>query len=81
MRLLIDECVDEKLRHLFPGHECQTARFARLSGISNGELLSAAEAGGFLMYLLRLTSVFRLNRTLRTDHRTADTVRADQSTP
>ena len=30
MRLLIDECVDERLRLLFPGHDCQTARFANL---------------------------------------------------
>jgi hypothetical protein len=29
MKLLIDECVDERHRFLFPGHECQTARFAR----------------------------------------------------
>ena len=28
MRLLIDECVDERLRLLFPDHDCQTARFA-----------------------------------------------------
>ena len=47
MRLLIDECVDERLRLLFPGHDCQTARFARLAGLKNGRLLEAAEAAGF----------------------------------
>ena len=47
MRLLIDECVDERLRLLFPGHECQTARFANLAGLKNGRLLEAAEAAGF----------------------------------
>lgn len=47
MRLLIDECVDERLRLLFPGHECQTARFAKLAGLKNGRLLDAAEAAGF----------------------------------
>jgi hypothetical protein len=47
MRLLIDECIDERLRHSFPGHDCQTARYAKLSGFKNGELLSAAEAAGF----------------------------------
>ena len=47
MRLLIDECVDERLRLLFPGHECQTARFASLAGLKNGRLLDAAEAAGF----------------------------------
>ena len=47
MRLLIDECVDERLRLLFPAHECQTARFARVAGLKNGRLPDAAEAGGF----------------------------------
>ena len=47
MRLLIDECVDERLRLLFLGHDCQTARFANLAGLKNGLLLEAAEAAGF----------------------------------
>jgi uncharacterized protein DUF5615 len=47
MRLLIDECVDEHFRHLFPGHHCQTVRYAGLAGLSNGTLLAAAEAAGF----------------------------------
>ena len=46
MKLLIDECVDERLRLLFPGHECQTARFANLAGLKNGRLLEAAEETG-----------------------------------
>jgi predicted nuclease of predicted toxin-antitoxin system len=47
MKLLVDECVDERLRLLFPGHDCQTARFANLAGLKNGRLLEAAEAAGF----------------------------------
>jgi len=47
MKLLIDECVDERLRLLFPGHDCQTARFAKLAGLKNGQLLDAAETAGF----------------------------------
>ena len=47
MRLLLDECVDERLRHLFSGHECRTARYAGLAGLKNGALLDAAEAAGF----------------------------------
>ena len=47
MKLLIDECVDERVRLLFPGHECQTARFANLAGLNNGRLLEAAEVAGF----------------------------------
>jgi hypothetical protein len=51
MRLLIDECIDEYLRHLFPGHDCETARYAGLAGLSNGTLLSAAEAAGFDVFI------------------------------
>ena len=47
MRLLLDECVDEQLRHSFTGHECRSARYAGLAGLENGALLSAAEAAGF----------------------------------
>ena len=47
MRLLFDECVDERLRLLFPGHDCQTARFANLAGLKNGCLLDAAEDAAF----------------------------------
>lgn len=47
MRLLIDECVDENLRLMFPGHDCQTAGFAKLAGLKNGRLLDAAERAGF----------------------------------
>jgi hypothetical protein len=32
---------------LFPDHDCQTARFAKLAGLKNGDLLEAAEAAGF----------------------------------
>ena len=53
MRLLIDECADERLRFLFPGYDCQTARFANLAGLKNGDLLEAAEAAGFVADLLQ----------------------------
>ncbi len=47
MRVLIDECIDEKLRFSFPEHDCQTARYAGLAGLKNGKLLTAAEAAQF----------------------------------
>jgi hypothetical protein len=47
MRLLLDECVDQRLRYFFPEHECHTAAFANLAGLKNGRLLDAAEASGF----------------------------------
>lgn len=36
MRLLIDECIDERLRHEFPGHDCETARYAGFAGLLTG---------------------------------------------
>lgn len=47
MRILIDECIDQRLRLLFPGHDCETAAYAKLAGLKNGALLAAAEAAGF----------------------------------
>ena len=46
MRLLVDACADERLRLLFPGHDCQTARFAGLAGLRTAGFLEAAEAAG-----------------------------------
>ena len=46
MRILVDECVDQRLRLLFTGHDCQTAAYANLSGLKTGALLTAAEAAG-----------------------------------
>ena len=47
MRILLDECVDERLRHLFTEYDCQTARYAGFTGLRNGALLLAAEEAGF----------------------------------
>ena len=47
MRVLLDECIDEGLRYHFTGHECQTCRYAGLTGLTNGALLAAADRAGF----------------------------------
>jgi predicted nuclease of predicted toxin-antitoxin system len=47
VRILLDECIDEALRHCFAGHDCQTCRYAGLRGLDNGELLAATEKAGF----------------------------------
>jgi len=47
MRVLLDECVDERLRYLLDLHTCETARYAKLASLRNGQLLAAAEAAGF----------------------------------
>ncbi len=62
MRLLIDECIDERLRLLFPGHDCQTVRFANLAGLKNGKLLDAATLLT-LTFSSQSTRIFRINRT------------------
>lgn len=51
MRILIDECIDERFRTALPGHDCQTARYAGLAGLKNGDLLAAAETAGFGVFL------------------------------
>jgi hypothetical protein len=47
MWILLDECVDQRLRFLLGRHECQSSGFAKLSGLKNGALLAAAETAGF----------------------------------
>src|SRR5215831_5308957 len=51
MRVLIDECIDERFRNSFPDHDCQTARYAGLAGLKNGDLLAAAEAARFDVFV------------------------------
>lgn len=53
MRVLIDECVDERLRIHLTGHDCQTARYAGFAGLKNGEILAAAEAAQFDVFLTK----------------------------
>ena len=51
MRILIDECIDERFRNSLPGHYCQTARYAGFAGLKNGDLLTAAETARFDVFL------------------------------
>ena len=51
MKILLDECVDQKLRFAFAEHDCQTAAYAKLAGLKNGALLAAAEAADFEILL------------------------------
>lgn len=43
MRVLLDACVPQSLRHYLPGHDVETAKYARLEGLLDAELLKAAE--------------------------------------
>lgn len=51
MRLLLDECLDHRLRLHFPGHDCVSAKYAGLAGLKNGRLLDAAESAGFAVLI------------------------------
>ena len=51
MRILIDECIDERFRNFLPGHDCQTVRYGGLAGLKNGDLLEAAERAKFEVFL------------------------------
>ena len=42
MRLLLDESMDVRLRHMFVGHEVRTVRYMGWDSKSNGELLALA---------------------------------------
>jgi predicted nuclease of predicted toxin-antitoxin system len=44
MKLLLDECVPQRLRDDFPNHEVFSAAIAGLLGVKNGALLRAAAA-------------------------------------
>lgn len=44
MKLLLDECVPQRLRDDFPDHDVYTAEAAGLLGVKNGSLLRAAAA-------------------------------------
>jgi hypothetical protein len=50
MRVLIDECIVDDFGTRFPA-STQTARYAGLAGLKNGELLSAAEAARFDVFV------------------------------
>ncbi len=43
MKLLLDECLDWRLRHDLPGHEVKTVQEMGWAGIKNGRLLALAE--------------------------------------
>jgi predicted nuclease of predicted toxin-antitoxin system len=66
VKILIDECVDQRLRFLFSGHDCETAAYAKLSGLKNGALLAAAEAADFKVIVTTDQEIpFQQNFTLR----------------
>ncbi|MFM2081436.1 MAG: hypothetical protein RL380_127 [Verrucomicrobiota bacterium] len=52
MKILLDECVPTQVRHALVGHEASTTQKQGWAGISNGQLLDAAELAGFELFIL-----------------------------
>ncbi len=51
MKILLDECLPVDFRHSFPGHDAHSVEWAGLKGKKNGELLQAADSGGYQVLL------------------------------
>ena len=47
MKLLLDECVHQDLRHDIAGHDVYTVRYQKWAGVKNGHLLALAAANEF----------------------------------
>ena len=46
MKILIDEDLDVRLRHLFPDYETYTVEYMGWKGLPNGQLLPTADSAG-----------------------------------
>ena len=51
MKILLDECIDQRFRLQLPEHDCRTAQFVGFAGLKNDLLLDAAERDGFEVLL------------------------------
>jgi predicted nuclease of predicted toxin-antitoxin system len=50
VKLLLDECLDWRLRHDLPGHEVKTVQEMGWDGVNNGRLLALAQ-GEFQVFI------------------------------
>jgi hypothetical protein len=51
VRILLDECVDQRFRRELPGHEVSTVQESGWAGKKNGELLLLAAAQAFEVFI------------------------------
>ena len=51
MKILIDENLDIRLRHLFPHYETYTVEYMGWKGLSNGAMLDKADGAGFALLI------------------------------
>lgn len=53
MKLLLDESVNTRLRHHFPGHDAHTAEYMGWKSFGNGELLALTRKEEFEAFITR----------------------------
>jgi predicted nuclease of predicted toxin-antitoxin system len=58
MRIFLDNCMPAKIRKFLPGHEAETAYRKGWHSLENGQLLQAAEADGYDLFLTTDTNIF-----------------------
>ena len=51
MHILLDECVNPRVKAAFPNHEAKTVRDMTWQGATNDELLALAEANHFQVFV------------------------------
>lgn len=51
MKILLDECLPHDFRHCLQGHEVHTVEWAGWKSKKNGELIKAADSGGYQVLL------------------------------
>jgi hypothetical protein len=51
MKVLLDHCIDWRLRRSIPNHQLKTTEAMGWEELKNGKLLAAAAAGGFDVFL------------------------------
>lgn len=59
MKVLLEKCVPVDLRHHLAPHQVHTAEWAGLKGLSNRQLLRAAEAAGYDVLLTTDRGMYR----------------------
>ena len=67
MKILLDECVPQQLRHALSNHEVATVPRMGWVGGSNGNLLIAAEQAGFELFVIADKNL-RYQQNLSTRH-------------
>ena len=61
MKVLLDQCLPVRLRHLLHTHDVQTVRFKGWDGVKNGELIQLAAVDGF-------DAIITLDRGMQFEH-------------